>query len=109
MARSVAGLIADVEVEGVVHEVIFGEPSQAAACDWLRFHGVDPNRVLAGTLVWRDGPGRRIIVHEYIVLNEDGKAELTSDGLDVVTTRLVEQGEAPPLPLPAEVTRGKGS
>jgi hypothetical protein len=84
-------------------EVEYGTEAWSASCEWARFHGLDPNRIPAGSVVERDADGRRIAFEEY-VFDTDGELVLTADRLDAERIARIEQGEAPPLPFPREVT-----
>lgn len=87
---------------GREYEVEYGTPAWSASCEWARFHGLDPNRIPAGSVVERDEAGCRIVYDEFVF---DGDVlRLTDDGMDGLRARRIEQGEAPPLPLPREVT-----
>lgn len=77
-------------------EVEYGTPLWAASCEWARFHGLDPSRIPAGSVVERDATGRRILFSEFVF---DDILLRVEDGAPVIVER-VEQGEAPPLPFP---------
>jgi hypothetical protein len=85
------------------YEVYYGTPEWHASLEWARFHGLDPDRIPGGSIVERDAAGRRIIFSEFVV-DQDGEFVLTEDGADIASVARVEQGEAPPLPFPREVT-----
>jgi hypothetical protein len=77
-------------------EVEYGTDLWHASMEWARFHGLDPNRIPAGSEVIRDAVRRRIVFEEYVF---DGDDLRLVDNDPVIVPR-VEQGEAPPLPLP---------
>lgn len=87
----------DAMTNAVIH---YGTPEWVALLDWLRFHGINPYRVLAGTRISRDACNR-CIRYTRIVDGPDGQP-LIVDG-EVVAQETVEQGEAAPLPYPPEV------
>lgn len=74
-----------------------------ASMDWARFHGIDPNRVPAGSYIERDAARRRILFSEF-VYDGPGIGDIVLDGLDPLTVDRIKQGEAPPLPFPREAT-----
>ena len=89
-----------IEDSGATYEVVHGTPEWLAALDWARFHGLDPNRIPAESTIFRDAANCRIVYDEFV---PDGDSILIKDNEPVVVRR-VEQGEAPPLPLPREIT-----
>jgi hypothetical protein len=80
--------------------VDFGTPLWRATLEWARFHGIDPMRVPAGSVVERDA-GRCEIRYDRTMFGDDG-LPLVAD-LELVTERVAERGEAPPLPFPISV------
>lgn len=94
----IAAVLVDADRE---YEIVSGSPEWVASLEWARFHGLDPNRIPAGSYIERDAAGRRVLFTEFLPAEDGGP--LIVDG-DVVTVERVEQGEAPPLPFPREVT-----
>lgn len=80
-------------------EIDYGTPAWNASMEWARFHGLDPNRIPAGSEIVRDEARRQIRYQEFVF---DGD-KLRIEDMDAVIVDRVEQGEAPPLPFPAEV------
>lgn len=89
----IAAVLIDAGRRTVVHS---GTPLWHLTCEWARFHGLDPNRIPAGSEIVRDAARRRILFEEFAF---DGERIRHVDGEPVVTA-CVEQGEAPPLPFP---------
>lgn len=85
------------------YPVISGTAAWEASLEWARFHGLDPMRIPAGSTVVRDAANRRILFEEYVKDGPDVGDILIVDGEPQIVNQ-VEQGEAPPLPLPREVT-----
>jgi hypothetical protein len=85
------------------YEVECGTAAWEASLAWAKFHGLDPMGIPFGSEVIRDVPNRRIVFTAFV---KDGPniADIVMDGLEPLTVRRVEQGEAPPLPFPPEVT-----
>lgn len=93
-----------VDDDGTPYEIERGSDAWRASMEWARFHGLDPMRIPAGSYIERDAAGRRILFEEYVF---DGDlVRINEEGDDGVRVDRVEQGEAPPLPFPPEVTRG---
>jgi len=69
------------------YEIERGTPAWHASMEWARFHGLDPNRIPAGSYVERDAANRRILFEEFVF-----------DGDQV---RINEQGDDGVLRLPA--------
>lgn len=86
---------------GHAHPIPPRGPAYDAAMEWLRFHGIDSGIVPRGTEIVRDAKRCRIY-YVGIVLDEDGKPVV--DGCEARTESRIEQGEAPPLPFPKEIT-----
>lgn len=86
-----------------LYEVHYGTPAWHASLEWARFHGLDPNQIPEASTVVRDAAGRRLIYDTFVKDGPGLHDILIRDG-EAVTERRVEQGEAPPLPLPAEIT-----
>lgn len=80
-------------------EVHFGTPLHAASMEWARFHGLDPMKIPAGSVVERDAANRRILFEEFVKTGPRDGDVLVVDG-EVVAVERIEQGEAPPLPFP---------
>ncbi|MBA3782393.1 MAG: hypothetical protein H0X12_11155 [Nocardioides sp.] len=97
---SIASIFRDGESAYVV---LHGTAAWMASLEWARFHGLDPDRIPAGSTVIRDEPGRRIVFDEFVKDGPKVSDIVVIDGEPQIVRR-IEQGEAPPLPLPAEVT-----
>lgn len=100
-ALGLAAVVVDQDA-GAAARVEFCTPEWDALLEWLRFHHVDPHRVLAGAQVIRDGAGC-CIRYVGIVVDEHGHKQFDCDDpelMRVLTAPMVEQGEAPPLPYP---------
>ena len=78
--------------------VDFGTPLWEASMEWARFHGLNPMRIPAGSLIERDA-ARCEIRYDAMVEGPDGKPMIFNN--DLVRVRRTERGEAPPLPFPA--------
>lgn len=77
-----------------------------ALLDWCRFHGLDPERMPAGQVIERDVAGRRIVYDEYVLTRDQVQAAFRAgDPEPLRRHRVVEQGEAPPLPFPDVILR----
>lgn len=102
MPRSLnlAGRVANAPDEPA-HIIEFNTDAWDAVLEWCRFHGIDPNRVPAGSLIVRNEAAHSI-TYNRIVVDEDGRKVVGLDG-NLVRQLVVEQGEAGPLPLPAAV------
>lgn len=83
--------------DGLCTPVVFNTPLWEATMKWVKFHGLDPMRIPAGSVVERDAQRCEIRYDEY-VLNEVGSVA-RENGMPRVMAR-VERGEAPPLPFP---------
>lgn len=96
----VAGVLYDTDTRTgyIVHT---STPAWEALLEWLRFHDLDPMHLVRGSTVVRDAQARRITA-EAFVLNPLTGRPVTANG-DAATYRRVEQGEAPPLPIPQVV------
>lgn len=80
-------------LEGVIH---FETAEWVTLLDWLRFHELDPMRIPAPSLITIDQE-RRQIRYTAIVKDDQGKIQLSADGL--ITKPAVQQGEGlAPLP-----------
>jgi hypothetical protein len=80
-----------------------GTDAWRASMEWARFHGLDPMRIPAGSVVERDAVGRRILFTEFLKDGPGAGDIVIVDG-EPVEVECVEQGEAPPIPFPREVT-----
>lgn len=98
---SLAAVLVDGEREYQIHRD--DRPAWQASMDWARFHGLDPNRIPAGSYIERDAAGCRILFTEFVKTGPETADILIVDN-EPVTVDRVEQGEAPPLPFPPEVT-----
>lgn len=97
---SVACILRDGPAE---YEIHYGTPEWHASMEWARFHGLDPNRIPAESVVERDEAGCRILFTEFVMDGPDVADIAIVDGEAQMVGR-IEQGEAPPLPFPREVT-----
>jgi hypothetical protein len=78
-----------------------------ALLEWCQFHGIDPIRVPMCSSIVRNVEHCRV-EYDEIQLGEDGKP-VPVPGCDrYVVRRVVAQGEAPPLPWPAELLQVVG-
>lgn len=84
------------------YEVRFDTEAWTASCEWARFHGIDPNRVPAGSTIERDA-ARRCIRYSSFVPTGPGVSDIQVIGDEPVVVDRIEQGEAI-KPFPAEVT-----
>lgn len=84
------------------YAVWYRTPGWEASLEWCRFHGIDPKLVPAGSVILRDARSCQI-VYELILLDDAGCPRQGPD-FTYLTETFVEQGEAPPLALPAEIT-----
>lgn len=100
----------DVET-GEERDILDGTPEHEAHLEWARFHGLDPHVIPAGSLVVRDGPACCVRYERYAFDTVEDRlarnyaalvlyADDTGRVVDSVRVRVVEQGEAPPLPFP---------
>lgn len=71
--------------------------AHAAIQEWVRKHGLEPERVLAAGPIHRDAERCRVV---YV-----GRDDWSTDALRGCWTTRVQQGETPPLPWPAELDR----
>jgi hypothetical protein len=74
------------------------EEIRAAMCEWLRFHGIDPNLVPIPCDITSDHESCSIWVDEF-VLDKDGARTIAEDGT-YAKVRMQHQGETAPLPMP---------
>lgn len=72
-----------------------------AALEWARFHGLEPNRIPAGSVITRNAHDHTI---RYLAFVEHTDGEIVVLDDEPVVEERVEQGEAGPLPYPAVVT-----
>lgn len=84
------------------YEIVHGTQAWRAALDWARFHGLDPMRIPAESMIERDGPNR-CIRYTAFVKTGPGVGDILIEDNEPVTVECIEQGEAPPLSLPREV------
>ena len=86
------------------HLVYYGTPAWEALLDWVRFHGLDPDRILgSGARIIRN-ERHHVIAYTALVLDDDGHK--VPDGIGGFrTVDCIERGEAGPLPFPELVTR----
>lgn len=84
------------------YEIERGTPAWSASLEWAKFHGLDPNSIPDGSYIERDASGCRILFTEFVRTGPNG--DVLVEDLEPVTIERVEQGEAPPLPFPREVT-----
>ena len=90
-------------IQDVVTYFVQGDSAEwEAACEWARFHGLDPNAIPFGSLITRNQRTHTIIYPECC-LDDKGQLILNRYG-DLVTRIRTEQGEAGPLPFPAIIT-----
>lgn len=89
--------------DGREYEVHYGTAAWHASMDWARFHGLDPMRIPGGSRVERDAANCQILFNEFLKDGPEVGDIVIRDGEPVLVSR-VERGEAPPLPLPREVT-----
>lgn len=85
------------------YDVYFDTTEWAATMDWARFHGLDPMLIPAGSVIERDGAGRRILYESFVPTGpKPGDIQMQGD-FEPVIVHQVERGEGI-LPLPVEVT-----
>lgn len=84
-----AGVLLDAETGSRI-QLHFHSDVWSAALEWLRFHGVDPNRIPAGTTVVVDRAARQI------------RYQALLDRPELVVVPAVEQGEGL-APYPPEI------
>ncbi|MET0884935.1 MAG: hypothetical protein ABWX92_00670 [Mycetocola sp.] len=94
-------MLAAVMVDGRKRYPVYYETDAwRASIEWAKFHGLNPDRIPAGSEVERDSVNRQI---RYTACVMDGSGyRVTTDG-ELVTVECVEQGEGV-LPFPTEVT-----
>jgi hypothetical protein len=80
-------------------DIITGTDAWRASLEWARFHGLDPNRIPAGSVLERDASARQI---RYVEFARASDGDLLIVDSYPVEIEQVEQGEAPPLPFPSE-------
>jgi hypothetical protein len=73
------------------------EPERLIWCDWLRWHGIDPNQVAVPGWIERHADARRI---QYESFRTDEHGGRIFRGDTVLRTVQVQQLEAVPSPLP---------
>lgn len=82
-------------------EVEFGTDLWRAAMEWATFHGLDPERIPAGSEIVRDAASRCIRYDEYVFAVPSNRRTLRLDAAGrPILKHCVEQGEAAPLPFP---------
>jgi hypothetical protein len=97
-------MIACVMVDGDrEYTVPFYSDAWLPSLEWAKFHGLDPRQIPNGSRIVRDAPNRRILYTEFVKTGPEVADILIVDS-EPVTVARVEQGEAPPLPFPREVT-----
>lgn len=85
-------------------EVTHGTDAWRASMEWARFHGLEPNWIPAGSEIVRDAANCCIRYEEFVFDGERGDySTVRIEHNEPLTRLVVEQGEAPPLPFPAEV------
>ena len=96
----IACIMVDGDREFEIHS---GTDAWRASMEWARFHGLDPMRIPTESFIERDAERCRILYTEF-VKDGPGVADILLVDGEPVTVECVEQGEAPPMPFPREVT-----
>lgn len=81
--------------ESVTYWIEYGTAEYDASIEWARFHGLDPCRIPAGSLITRNQFDHTIRYVEIVLDRADG----------VCTRPCVERGEAGPMPFPEIITK----
>lgn len=101
------------EVERYLFDLLPAERLRAPIAEWLRFHGLDPRRVMGSGWIERDPDAGAVRVLAY-VLNDEGRIVCRQDpngppGVMVAVTEVVEsRSEGPPLPWPIPLVEWLG-
>lgn len=80
--------------------ILLDSPEWRALLEWVKLHGLDPEKMLASGGVTRDALDC-CIRYTTFVYDDDGRRRLDPDGPGtLLLVPGVEQGEAPPFPFP---------
>lgn len=92
--------VVDLEAHTEGYVLVETEPWKALL-EWVKLHGLNPDKMLAAGGVTRDAGGC-CIRYTTFVYDVDGRRRLDPDGPPGQLLHLpgIEQGEAPPFPFP---------
>lgn len=97
------GYLADATTLHVLNRHALEDSTRLALCEWLRFHGLDPDNVTYDPIV-RDVEACRVRATVFLRDRTGHRFLVDRNDFDSIAQAYqYAQGEAPPLPWPAEV------